>query len=455
MPINALIVDDSKTACKVLARMLAPLDITADSEYSAEAALDYLTSNKPDIIFMDHNMPGMDGLQAVKIIKSNPVTATIPVMMYTAKEGEVYIGQARALGAVDVLPKEVGPGQLKDAIDALGLFASKPEPSDVEISSKRVVARVSSPDEAAQPDWIKERLARLEAQIASARNQQRQEYAGLEKNLRHLDELYQDQDVALIRHRSQLDNLEKRQRFSWGRAAVAALVLASLASVGWLYQQTQTQTEQLVELQNNFDELNNQQQINIAQSRDNANDINTLDGVINNISTLSSSVGEALVAVDEQGESIGRLLSPSADGSQWTLLTDSGYLVQVGTDSIGGESPAQLYFSEPQCRGDIYARLLPGQVVSADGELWFTSADSLPQLRNIASVLGDPVTTDSEASIGDSSGSQSGCQSYQGEPLMLSLLLRNQVDITGVSNQSAGPYRLEQRRVGETGALVR
>jgi len=41
-------------------------------------------------------MPGMDGFEAVSAIKNNPHTATIPIMMYTSQEGELYVGQARA-----------------------------------------------------------------------------------------------------------------------------------------------------------------------------------------------------------------------------------------------------------------------------------------------------------------------------------------------------------------------
>ena len=96
---KALIVDDSRSACQFLAKLLAERDVDSDSVNSAEDALDYLRSKKPDVIFLDHNMPGMDGLETVKIIKSNPETATIPVLMYTTEEGEVYLGQARALGA--------------------------------------------------------------------------------------------------------------------------------------------------------------------------------------------------------------------------------------------------------------------------------------------------------------------------------------------------------------------
>jgi CheY-like chemotaxis protein len=104
---RALIVDDSKSARLSLARMLEKHAIEVDTAESAELAIEYLRTHRPDAIFMDHMMSGMDGLQAVQAIKNNPRTATIPIMMYTSQEGELYVGQARALGAIGVLPKQI------------------------------------------------------------------------------------------------------------------------------------------------------------------------------------------------------------------------------------------------------------------------------------------------------------------------------------------------------------
>src|SRR5215831_19511486 len=119
---RALIVDDSKSARLFLARVLEKYDIDVDSAESAEAAIDYLTNNRPDVIFMDHLMPGMDGFQALQAIKSNPRTATIPIMMYTSQEGELYLSQARALGAIGVLPKQIKHADLSKALDQLKLL---------------------------------------------------------------------------------------------------------------------------------------------------------------------------------------------------------------------------------------------------------------------------------------------------------------------------------------------
>jgi CheY-like chemotaxis protein len=124
---TALIVDDSKTARVVLEKMLQEHDLDVDHAESAESALSYLSENRPDIIFMDHEMPGMDGFEAVTAIKKNPATATIPIMMYTAQEGELYVGQARALGAVGVLPKQVEPVELSKVLESLRVIGEDAE----------------------------------------------------------------------------------------------------------------------------------------------------------------------------------------------------------------------------------------------------------------------------------------------------------------------------------------
>ena len=124
----ALVVDDSKTARVTLKRMLEKQNIDADTVDSAQMAIDYLVEKTPDVIFMDHMMPGMDGLQAVEAIKSNPETATIPIMMYTSKEGDLYVSQARALGAIGILPKQVEPAELYEVLNKLGLVEDRRSP---------------------------------------------------------------------------------------------------------------------------------------------------------------------------------------------------------------------------------------------------------------------------------------------------------------------------------------
>ena len=122
---RALVVDDSKSARAFLSRILERHEIAVDAAESAEAAIDYLTRNKPDVIFMDHMMPGMDGFQAVQSIKNNPRTAAIPILMYTSQEGDLYLGQARALGAEGVLPKQIKQADVTKMLFQLRLVSDR------------------------------------------------------------------------------------------------------------------------------------------------------------------------------------------------------------------------------------------------------------------------------------------------------------------------------------------
>jgi CheY-like chemotaxis protein len=127
---RALVVDDSKSARVLLSRMLERYEVEVDMAESAEQAIEYLKNHRPDAIFMDHLMPGMDGLQAVRAIKGNPLTAMIPIMMYTSQEGELYVGQARALGAMGVLPKQLRPVDVSKVLYELHLLPNRRESAE-------------------------------------------------------------------------------------------------------------------------------------------------------------------------------------------------------------------------------------------------------------------------------------------------------------------------------------
>jgi CheY-like chemotaxis protein len=125
MPKRALIVDDSRSARVILGRMLEGYGLVVDTAESAEQGLEYLRHTRPDVVFMDHLMPGMDGFQAIQAIKNNPETATLPVIMYTSQEGELYLSQARALGAVGVLPKTVKQSDVSKVLYQLRLLPDR------------------------------------------------------------------------------------------------------------------------------------------------------------------------------------------------------------------------------------------------------------------------------------------------------------------------------------------
>src|ERR1700682_3063545 len=157
---RALVVDDSKSARVILSRMLEKYDIEVDMAESAEQAIEYLKDNRPDSIFMDHLMPGMDWLPAVPAVKGNPQTAMIPIMMYTSQEGELYVGQARALGAMGVLPKQVRPVDVSKVLYELHLLPDRRDMTEgaltpVELDGGRPADRAPAPaaGSGATVDW--------------------------------------------------------------------------------------------------------------------------------------------------------------------------------------------------------------------------------------------------------------------------------------------------------------
>jgi len=206
----ALVVDDSKTARVTLKRMLEKQNVDADTVESAQSAIDYLIDKTPDVIFMDHMMPGMDGLQAVEAIKGNPETATIPILMYTSKEGDLYVSQARALGAVGILPKQVEPAELYAVLNKLGLVEDRR--SARKPGKNSFVLLNEAPEEITVPPSADDmaEIARRAADAANHTSAPQGHLASLLENYHH--EMVQD-----VRHlRAELDQLTARHSAGGG-----------------------------------------------------------------------------------------------------------------------------------------------------------------------------------------------------------------------------------------------
>lgn len=118
-PIKILLVDDSKSARYALRLQLKHNDVDVDMADSAEAGLERVKVTHPDAVFMDHTMPGMNGLEALELLKANPATNHIPVVMCTSNEEPEYIAEAREKGALDVLAKSNAKASLPGLLEHL------------------------------------------------------------------------------------------------------------------------------------------------------------------------------------------------------------------------------------------------------------------------------------------------------------------------------------------------
>lgn len=104
-----LVVDDTKVNLKLFKKLIEPSKVMVDSAISGQEALKQITLYKYDMIFMDHLMPEMDGIETFKAMEKLPqnLNKETPVIMLTANAitgmREEYLG----IGFKDYLPKPV------------------------------------------------------------------------------------------------------------------------------------------------------------------------------------------------------------------------------------------------------------------------------------------------------------------------------------------------------------
>lgn len=99
-----LVVDDEETLCEGLRFSLEAEGYTVDVAYSAEQALTFVL-NDYNLFVLDIMMGEISGLQLARILKSNPATATTPIIFCTAKDAEEDMISGLDLGADDYITK--------------------------------------------------------------------------------------------------------------------------------------------------------------------------------------------------------------------------------------------------------------------------------------------------------------------------------------------------------------
>jgi twitching motility two-component system response regulator PilH len=114
-----LIVDDSPTEVHVMQKALERHGFqTAAAENGAEG-IRKAKEMRPDLIFMDVVMPGVNGFQATRTLANDPVTRAIPIIMVTTKGQETDRIWGLRQGAVDYLVKPVTPARLVEKAQAV------------------------------------------------------------------------------------------------------------------------------------------------------------------------------------------------------------------------------------------------------------------------------------------------------------------------------------------------
>jgi CheY-like chemotaxis protein len=118
----ALVVDDSQEMADSLCEMLKYLGIRAYPAYGPRAAMLALQRISPDVVFLDINMPGVDGFEVMAYLRRYPSMTNVPVIIVTSDDQPETAGRARRTGALLLIVKPVTLESLEGALKKAGLI---------------------------------------------------------------------------------------------------------------------------------------------------------------------------------------------------------------------------------------------------------------------------------------------------------------------------------------------
>ncbi|MCP4414962.1 MAG: response regulator [Gammaproteobacteria bacterium] len=392
---NALIVDDSRLACKIMSSMLDSMDIDSVAVFSAEDALEYLKSNLPDIIFLDHNMPGMDGLEMIRLLKSNPDTATVPVLMYTAKQGDVYVSQARALGAVDVLPKGMEKNYLAKALVKLGFIkdtvldsSSKQSQPEEVIKIQEKTTDLADPIIYNDGDWQNFWQNEIKPFLFKQRKRNtddikyttRQQTLILKREIHQTLEQFEHILFGQIQKHQEIKNKKdaiQHEQSSKLFLGFAIFIILLQIAIFWQLSKGNQQNEQLLtSLKTQQQEIHQLDQQITQINQQMSNDQTTISNFQNTPEIVEDSIEiprQSISLVDNFGEVVASdlmLINSELGGYQGSTVT--GYQFIVSDDEQVGWPLDVQYFLSNDCSGNIFVKSENAKIYRGDkGEIWY------------------------------------------------------------------------------------
>lgn len=111
-----LIVDDNATNLKLVAYLMKASGYTVDTALDAESAIEAIRHHRPDVILMDIQLPGIDGLELTRRLKADPATRDIVIVAVTAYAMKGDQAKALAAGCDDYITKPIDTRALPETI---------------------------------------------------------------------------------------------------------------------------------------------------------------------------------------------------------------------------------------------------------------------------------------------------------------------------------------------------
>jgi putative two-component system response regulator len=118
---KVLVIEDNEMNMELALALLEKAGCIAIQATSAEAGIQLATTQAPHLVLMDLNLPGMDGLSAVRILKQNPMTGHIPVVVMTAHAMQGDEQKAREAGSDGYLTK---PINIREFLEVIAKFTA-------------------------------------------------------------------------------------------------------------------------------------------------------------------------------------------------------------------------------------------------------------------------------------------------------------------------------------------
>jgi phosphate regulon transcriptional regulator PhoB len=148
-PKNILVVDDEAELVELVSYNLKKEGFIVDSASDGETALTKIRKGKYGLLILDLMLPGIQGMELCRILRNDPKTSVLPIIMLTAKGEEVERILGLEIGADDYMAKPFSPRELVARVKAV-LRRSKEKPvsekilkiGDLEIDRERYVVSV-------------------------------------------------------------------------------------------------------------------------------------------------------------------------------------------------------------------------------------------------------------------------------------------------------------------------
>jgi two-component system phosphate regulon response regulator PhoB len=127
---NILVVDDERDILELISYNLRKNGYDVTTALTGKEALQQIRNELPDLVVLDLMLPGIDGLDVCRLMKSEPRTSQVPIVMVTARGDEADVVTGLEMGADDYVTKPFSPRILLARIKALLRRLEAPEPQD-------------------------------------------------------------------------------------------------------------------------------------------------------------------------------------------------------------------------------------------------------------------------------------------------------------------------------------